>query len=509
MKTIMLTLLAGLAVFNSFAQSWKLNGNSGTNPDTNFLGTTNRQDLVLRTGNIERLRITKNGRVAIGIINPQQKLDVNGNINLAEGSGLYIGNERMLHTSGGPGNGYFPNIFVGQFAGNNSGGSDNTAVGYYALHSVRGEAGLANVAMGFYALKSNTQGNGNSALGYSALYANTNGVDNTACGSNALFSNITGNGNTANGFGALEGNSLGSYNTAVGTRADINEGSITNSTIIGNNALAMASNQVRIGNSSVTSIGGYTDWTNISDGRVKKNIRENVPGLSFINKLKPITYNLDLDAADKIVQRPAIKNKDANIIQPAQEDLAARQAKEQIVYTGLIAQDVEKAAKELNYDFSGVDAAKNDKDLYGLRYAEFVVPLVKAVQELSKQNDDLKKDYEQKINDLQQQVNELQAAIVTSQSSVNKQSSTAYINQNIPNPFNGTTTIGYYVPVNTASAIVNITDANGKLVKSVRLDSKGDGKLILKMEQFSSGAYFYSLVVNDRLIDTKKMIAAK
>ena len=32
-------------------------------------------------------------------------------------------------------------------------------------------------------------------------------------------------------------------------------------------------------------------------------------------------------------------------------------------------------------DFSGVDKPKNDTDQYGLRYAEFVVPLVKAVQE--------------------------------------------------------------------------------------------------------------------------------
>jgi len=125
---------------------------------------------------------------------------------------------------------------------------------------------------------------------------------------------------------------------------------------------------------------------------VKKNIKENVPGLSFINKLKPITYNLNLDAADKIVQRPAIKTKDGKTIQPTQEDIAARKAQEQIVYTGFIAQNVEKAAKELNYDFSGVDVAKNDKDLYGLRYEEFVVPLVKAVQELSAKNDDLQKE---------------------------------------------------------------------------------------------------------------------
>jgi hypothetical protein len=119
---------------------------------------------------------------------------------------------------------------------------------------------------------------------------------------------------------------------------------------------------------------------------VKKNIKENVPGLSFINKLKPVTYNLNLDAADDIIQRPAIKDKTGRMIQPVQEDLSARKIKEQVVYTGFIAQDVEKAAKELSYDFSGVDAAKNKKDLYGLRYAEFVVPLVKAVQELSEKN---------------------------------------------------------------------------------------------------------------------------
>ena len=55
--------------------------------------------------------------------------------------------------------------------------------------------------------------------------------------------------------------------------------------------------------------------------------------------------------------------------------------KEKIIYSGFIAQEVEKAAREAGYDFSGVDKPKNEKDLYGLRYADFVVPLVKAIQE--------------------------------------------------------------------------------------------------------------------------------
>jgi hypothetical protein len=42
---------------------------------------------------------------------------------------------------------------------------------------------------------------------------------------------------------------------------------------------------------------------------------------------------------------------------------------------------VEAAAKSIGYDFSGVDAPQNPDGHYGLRYAEFVVPLVKAVQE--------------------------------------------------------------------------------------------------------------------------------
>ena len=50
--------------------------------------------------------------------------------------------------------------------------------------------------------------------------------------------------------------------------------------------------------------------------------------------------------------------------------------------SGFMAQEVEQAAKELGYDFNGVDAPKNENDYYGLRYAQFVVPLVKAVQEL-------------------------------------------------------------------------------------------------------------------------------
>ncbi len=60
-----------------------------------------------------------------------------------------------------------------------------------------------------------------------------------------------------------------------------------------------ASNVVEIGNSSVTNIGGTVGWTVYSDGRFKKNIQPNVPGLSFITQLTPVTYTFDVRGFNK------------------------------------------------------------------------------------------------------------------------------------------------------------------------------------------------------------------
>ena len=157
-----------------------------------------------------------------------------------------------------------------------------------------------------------------------------------------------------------------------------------------------ASNQVRIGNSSVTSIGGYAGWTNFSDGRYKLAVNENVKGLDFVMKLRPVTYRLDMNRLASDLKEDQNRDENGNIITaPVEIDIIARNEKSQIVYTGFIAQEVEKVTKELGFDFSGVDAPKNENDFYGLRYAEFVVPLVKAVQEQQKIIEDLTKRIEE------------------------------------------------------------------------------------------------------------------
>lgn len=333
--------------------------------------------------------------VGIGTTTPAYKLDVNGNLNIKGDSSIYVSGTKVLSING------VRNLFLGIGSGSsNTTGGNNTTQGYQALYS--NLTGISNIANGTWALYSNTTGSGNSAIGFETQFSNTSGNYNTALGYLALTSNTIGNynvgigwlanqftitssGNTALGVSAGDTYNNGNYNTFIGYGSSANSNYFTNSVALGSGTTISSSNQMRFGNSSVTSIGGQVGWTTISDARVKTNIQNNVQGLNFILKLTPVTYTIDVTILDKLLRPDGFKNT------TTQKELDAKVAKSKIVYTGFIAQDVEAIAKQVGYDFSGVDAPKNDKDLYGIRYAEFVVPLVKAVQELSKQNEEQQK----------------------------------------------------------------------------------------------------------------------
>jgi len=51
---------------SSSVNSWSITGNASSNPSTNFIGTSDAQDFVLRTNNVERLRLLSNGNLNIG-----------------------------------------------------------------------------------------------------------------------------------------------------------------------------------------------------------------------------------------------------------------------------------------------------------------------------------------------------------------------------------------------------------------------------------------------------------
>lgn len=322
------------------------------------------------------------------------------------------------------------NTALGQAALRNTTGNDNVGVGYQALNRNTASGNVAvgtnallnntvgnyNTAVGSRALSVNSTGNWNHAFGYEGLESNTTGVSNisvggqtmeynttgswgTALGGGALGLNTTGNDNTALGFQALLGNTTGSANTALGRWAYQTNLNYSNSTALGANTNITASNQVRLGNNAVTSIGGQVGWTTLSDARFKTENATKVPGIDFIKKLRPVTYYVDHEAMNAFIEAhhkgSGLRTKDEKTTSMGKSDYKPEYIK--TLESGFMAQEVEQAAKELGYEFNGVDAPKNEKDYYGLRYSQFVVPLVKAVQELNEkleqkqaENDQLK-----------------------------------------------------------------------------------------------------------------------
>ncbi len=137
-----------------------------------------------------------------------------------------------------------------------------------------------------------------------------------------------------------------------------------------------ASNQIRLGNTSITYAGIQVAWTVTSDRRLKNNILNSNLGLSFINKLRPVSYTRINDASGKTEY-------------------------------GLIAQEVEDALKQENTENTGM-LTVTDEGEYQLRYNDLLAPMIKAIQELKLasdikdteivklkyENDELKKKFE-------------------------------------------------------------------------------------------------------------------
>ncbi|HEX2535968.1 MAG TPA: tail fiber domain-containing protein [Chitinophagaceae bacterium] len=549
MALIGLSALMHTAGAQNTAPYWSLAGNSPA-ASTIKLGTTNNTSLRLYANNVQRMILhAGSGYVGIGTSYPAQKLDVSGNINLGKGYSLYMENHRVLRVdsllsstflgnAAGAQNAHHFNTGIGfealksNIVGSrntatgagtlmyNLNGGFNTATGYYALQL--NTSGSFNTATGFIALSSNTTGTYNMATGQAALANNRTGSYNTAAGGSALFNN-NGNDNTAVGVmslnaaaGASGNTAVGAYagqgydhgwnNTFIGSDANATYHYFYNSMALGSAARVTASNQVRIGNAYTTSIGGYAAWTNVSDGRVKRNIRADVPGLSFILKLKPVTYNLDLDAAERISGAAATRENGApRPLSPAEQ--ADRAARQQVVYTGFIAQEVEQAAEELNYHFSGVDTAKNEKDLYGLRYTEFVMPLVKAVQELSGQADSARLEVaalKAQLADQQRQIGELRQLIAAQQGGTPPgPAPSSHLGQNQPNPAGSQTHISYTLPAGVRRAQLVVTDSQGRTVYTAAL--RPSGTLVLHTAGWSSGVYHYSLVADGTVLETRRM----
>ena len=272
---------------------------------------------------------------------------------------------------------------------------------------------------------------------------------------------------------------------------------------IGAWSVVNASNKIRLGDVRVTVVESQAGSWTVSDGRFKNNIKENVKGMEFIKLLRPVTYNFDTEKFQEFLIQDypdSIKSKRINAMP---KDAMAKASS--IVQTGFVAQEVAAAAKKSGYNFNGVHSPENATDNWSLSYEKLVVPLVKAVQELSAKNDDFQK-----------QIDDLKAMIVsgTANNTYLKTSGVttltdASLEQNKPNPYKNNTTISYTLPQKFITAQIIITDKSGKTLKQISVSGSGKGSLNLDAATLASGAYNYSLLVDGKLVATRQMLLAK
>ncbi len=332
--------------------------------------------------NIEKYRFTPN---TLEFVNFNNNIAIGRGVNNSNVFGVYnvgIGINALSDNS----NGDF-NVGIGSEAlSNNSTGSSNVGIGNGAL--LNNSIGGSNVAIGGQTLFNNSNGQYNIAIGTNALRNNVNGTENTAIGFNAGEVASAARSNNSS-LGAFSGRQLnGTGNTCLGSNAGVTTGNATqtysSSTAVGAYANLTASNQVKIGTILTNSIEGFRAWTNLSDAQFKTNVREDVPGLDFILKLRPVTYNFDTGKLKTVAGL-------TEVVAGSPSLQAAERLVQNQLETGFVAQEVEAAAQKLGYQFSGVDQPQNENDHYGLRYSTFVVPLVKSVQEqqeiIKEQND--------------------------------------------------------------------------------------------------------------------------
>jgi hypothetical protein len=285
-------------------------------------------------------------------------------INFGRGGGavstnLAIGPNTIAGTATGQ-----RNIAIGDSALKDiTSGQDNLAIGFETLFSAT-TATSANIAIGTSAARVTT-GNLNVAIGAYALQSNGAGTNNTIVGYSAVDTGTAISNTTAVGHKALQ-KATGNTNTAVGSNAGALLTTGTNNLILGYNAEASAvgvDNEITLGNSSIATLRcQVTTITALSDARDKKDVQDIPLGVSFIQRLHPVSFVWNTRDGGKV----------------------------DVPEFGFIAQELRQAQADHGVTLPGLVHDINPERLEAAP-GTLIPVLVKAVQELQAQIDDLKR----------------------------------------------------------------------------------------------------------------------
>lgn len=208
----------------------------------------------------------------------------------------------------------------------------------------------------------------------------------------------------------------------------------------------------------------------VSDSTLKMNILPVKNGLNTIMKLNSYSYYMKEDKENPILEY------------------------------GFLSQEVEKVLPEIT---------SMSKDILMIDYDQVIPILVEAVKEQQKQIEMLQKVVDLQEKDLiilKNNSNNIDNKTEIQENEDNIIDGDAKLYNNSPNPFNQETEIKYFIPENTVSARLLIYNLQGKEIKSYKIQHEKFGSIIINASELYAGMFIYTLVVDNKIIDTKRMI---
>jgi endosialidase-like protein len=454
----MITAALMFAVVKTNAQTdWHITGNAGTTPATNFIGTTDNQDLRIRTNNVVRVAVTKTGRVGIGQNAPAARLHVQGGTGTTDTIPVInavvkkTGNKEIvaIHGESQPAAGWGVGV---EGLGND--------VGVFGNGGNAGVLGNA-VGVGVQGQSSGSPGDTTTATG-----AISDGVD---C------------------FGGPGNQSTGVYAQAGG--GHFNYGVIG---LCGPNYNPSDSDNTHL-NWAGYYFGDivYSRSFRWSDAKLKNNVQPLANALEKLYQVQTSTYSFKRSEFPQL-ELPVGKQ------------------------IGFIAENVESVFPELvtvtrSPKIVGNKYGKVNRDPVTFKSVDYegILPIVVAAIKEQKTIVDAQSaqiaDLNARLAALEARLGEGASAKLSSTSS----SVDASLEQNSPNPFNQSTQIRYTVPKNYSSAQIIITSVDGKAVRTYSISGTGKGQITLNASELAVGTYTYSLNLDGKVVDSKNLVLTK
>ena len=210
--------------------------------------------------------------------------------------------------------------------------------------------------------------------------------------------------------------------------------------------------------------------------------------------MNPVAYNLKQPELPQ-----TISESESDTISATPKLIDENSQGYQKTHYGLIAQELQEICPELVYE--------NSNGLLNVNYIEIIPILIEAIKEQQEEIENLKDIINSKKIKKNIQINN---NLYNNENDNNNENETiAYLNQNIPNPFTENTLISFFLPKNITKAKLIIYDLNGKELYSENIEERGYVEFSLTKGSLSEGMYLYSLIAENKIIATKRMILTK